>query len=236
MPLANRLFSAGIQQGWQGKDGVETGLDMLDRHLPGRGFAVAGLHEFVWQWDGAATAFVLFLAGRFYQAAGRQKPVFWARASWMPDHGQVMPLAGDGLGLPVEALLMTVVTKQEDGFWAAEEALKSRAMAAVICESRQPDDLALRRLQLAAERSRTPVLLLRPAPVMRGQDAGFDDLATRLRCQPSPALTRWQVVPVSVPDQFVTGWELRLLRCRGAESAAWRAGIGRRSGLLEALP
>ena len=79
---------------------------------------------------------------------------------------------------------------------------------------------ATRRLQLAAEQSRTTVLLLR-----RSRKQGNPTLA------PSVAMSRWRVVtlpsPVPLPHSPETPglahacWHVDLLRCRGASSASW---------------
>ncbi len=89
---------------------------------------------------------------------------------------------GPGLeacGLAPERLLTVAATHSRDLLWAMEEALRCRAVAAVIGEVRhgEIDMVALRRLSLAAAQSGALALLLRASPP---QDA-------------STAATRWVV-------------------------------------------
>ena len=97
----------------------------------------------------------------------------------------------DLFGLPLRQLLILRVSRPLDLLWAFEEALKSRALAAVLAEL--PEDgsaadlTATRRLTLAARAGGGLGLLLRHRP---------SPLATA-------AMTRWQVAAaVSQPDAY----------------------------------
>ncbi len=92
-----------------------------------------------------------------------------------------------------------------DVLWAMEEALGHPGVAAVIGEvtalARRPG----RRLQLAAETSGVPALVLhRPR------------LAPSGRIPPSSAATRWRVAALP-GDGMSTRWRVELLRCRGGK-------------------
>ena len=89
---------------------------------------------------------------------------------------------GPGLetcGLAPEQLLTVAAARRCDLLWAMEEALRCRAVSAVIGELRhgEIDSVAVRRLSLAAAQSGALALLLRSSPP---QDA-------------STAATRWVV-------------------------------------------
>ena len=85
----------------------------------------------------------------------------------------------DAFGLPPEHLLTVAAARPRDLLWAMEEALRCRAVHAVIGELRRGeiDRVAIRRLSLAAAESGALALLLRGAPI--------DDTST--------AATRWIV-------------------------------------------
>ena len=72
----------------------------------------------------------------------------------------------DAFGLAPERLLTVSVAHRRDLMWAMEEALRCRAVGAVIGELRHGalDPVAVRRLSLAAAESGALALLLRGAP------------------------------------------------------------------------
>ena len=72
----------------------------------------------------------------------------------------------DAFGLLPERLLTIAATRPHDLLWAMEEALRCRAIGAVIGELRhgEIDAVAVRRLSLAAAESGALALLLRTAP------------------------------------------------------------------------
>lgn len=85
----------------------------------------------------------------------------------------------DGIGFPPERLITVAAARWRDVLWAMEEALRCRAVGMVIGEirARAVDQVATRRLALAAATGGTLGLILRTAP---------DDA-------PSAAVTRWIV-------------------------------------------
>jgi protein ImuA len=135
----------------------------------------------------AATGFALGLA-----ALGKRKSVLWiaeemARAESGAPHGAGL----DAFGLAPERLVTVSVAHRRDLLWGMEEALRCRAVDAVIGEMRpgKIDGIAVRRLSLAAGESGTLALLLRAAP------AGDS----------STAATRWIVG--SAPSFVIPGRE-----------------------------
>ncbi|MFC3230825.1 ImuA family protein [Marinibaculum pumilum] len=234
---------------------VALGLPAVDAALPWHGLPAGGLHEICAVSAGgsggetAAIAFAAFLAGRFQQAAGQQAargagaPVIWCRL--LPRRQEDGLPYGPGLracGLATESLVLAEARREEDLFWALEEALRDSPAAAVVGEVARVGaalpDVALRRLQLAAERSGRPLLLLRPDPGAAGRSC--------------PSLTRWRIAArpsvrqagegtgagretaeieaaeIEAPEIEVAGilpppcWDLDLLRCRGGRPGRWR--------------
>lgn len=189
------------------------GLGALDRHLPGGGLRLAGLHEMADQGLGQAYASAagLMAAGILARLEG---PVLWVsegRDLYAP------ALAGVGL-LPDRVVH---VTARKAVATVMEEGLRHGRCAGIVGELRSLEPAPARRLQLAAEAAGIPAFALcrnlRPA----GQG----------RSAPLAALTRWRItrlpsgpaVPEApeVPGLASALWRLDLIRCRGAEAASW---------------
>jgi protein ImuA len=202
------------------------GVAAIDRALPGGGLALGALHEILGagadEEDAAAAAG--FVAGIVGRIAG-------GLILWCLKHGD---LYGPGLaahGLDPARIATVRAARGDDILWALEEGLRAPdplggspggslggGVAAVIGEVGRLPMVAGRRLQLAAERSGVPAFLL------RRWRTGAEAEAERAR--PSAAVTRWRVAPLpSLPtDEPGIGrprWRVELLRCRGAEPAAW---------------
>ena len=190
---------------------LPLGLPVLDRHLPGGGLPLVGLHEVEGEraeWDdGVATGFALALLARLM--AARPGPVLWVAPR--------LDLYGPGLadlGLDPGRLILARAGNDRDVLWALEDALRSGTLAAVAGEVCELERTAGRRLQLAAEAGGGSCFLLHRRI-----------LARRRQVAPSAALTRWRVAPLSsqavepglglaLPGR--ARWQVELLRCRGA--------------------
>src|SRR5262249_7394643 len=147
-------------------------------------------------------------------------------------------LYGPGLaahGLDPARLAIVRASRDDEILWAIEEGLRAgpaSGLVAVVGEVGRLPMVAGRRLQLAAERSGIPALLLRR---WRGGAEAANE-----RNRPSAAMTRWRVTPRSsatgtlplknpLPRWGRGGrnwigrpqWWVELLRCRGGMSAAW---------------
>ncbi|MFL5811132.1 MAG: ImuA family protein, partial [Flavisolibacter sp.] len=98
--------------------------------------------------------------------------------------------------------------------WAMEEALKCEALATVVCEIRDVDFTASRRLQLAVEKSRTTGFMLRKNPRKLTTTAcisrwKISSLSSRLYDQmPGVGFPRWNVELLKVRNGKPSSWEL----------------------------
>jgi protein ImuA len=179
----------------------------LDAHLPWGGLPLAGLHEVLGDEPGASLGFATLLLGRA-QAALSGRSLLWIAPD--PD---AYPPGLASLGLDAARLILVRAPRPADALWAAEEALRSPAIAAVLLLGPTPDLTAARRLQLAAETGGGIGILLRETPEENG---------------PGVALTRWRVSPrpasAATPHHLGDpAWEIRLLRARGGRPGAWLA-------------
>jgi protein ImuA len=189
---------------------LSVGVAEIDAALGG-GFSRAALHELSASalHLGAAAGFALTLAAL---ASEQAKQTLWIATDFgLLETGALYGPGLDQMGLPTERLLVVRVARPVDALFAAEEALKCRALSAVVAEINGEADLtATRRLGLAAREGGALGILLRP----------------KLSDAPSAAFTRWQVAAApSVPDEFgglgPTAFHLSLTRNRRGPCGAW---------------
>ncbi|MBL8564239.1 MAG: hypothetical protein JNM89_00810 [Hyphomicrobiaceae bacterium] len=134
----------------------------------------------------AATFFALTLARRRLGAAGSggigPPAILWCEPRReVAEVGRLYAPGIARLGIPPERLIMVATPRPEETLWAAEEGLRSGVLALVVAVL---DGVALtpaRRLALAAERWRTPCLLL------TGPHAPAAATATRWRVARAPS-------------------------------------------------
>jgi cell division inhibitor SulA/protein ImuA len=149
---------------WRGGDAgapetVPTGFRALDACLPGGGWPLATLIEFLVPAAGVGEIRLLL------PALKRLAMVEYAVPRWVawlaPPHLPYAPALVDA-GLDPARMLVVRPRAGSDRLWAMEQALRSGACAAVLCWAGAADGTALRRLKLAAEEGGTPAFLLRP--------------------------------------------------------------------------
>ena len=217
-------------------------IEAIDLVL-GDGLARSALHEIAAASEAhlaAATGFVLSLSSSSCPALGRastssgsvikqgvdsrDKPghderrasVIWiAEDMALAESGAPYGPGLDAFGLAPERLVTVSVAHRRELLWAMEEALRCRAVAAVIGELRHDDidTVAVRRLSLAAAESGAPAFLLRAAPPS----------------DPSTAATRWIVgaAPSFSSPSFGGGSEraprfaVQLVRNRRGPLGSW---------------
>jgi protein ImuA len=120
----------------------------------------------------------------------------------------------DLMGLAMERLIILRVPRARDVLWAMEEALKCRAVGAVVAEfaGEVADLTAMRRLALAAR---------------EGGGLGLILHQSIEPTQPSTAMTRWEVASVrGAHDLFgglgLTTFGLSLVKNRRGRTGQWR--------------
>ncbi len=187
---------------------VPFGIAALDDALGG-GLARGALHEISAPGEAhlaAATGFALGLA------SGARNLLWIAEDMALNESGTPYGPGLDLFTLAPERLLTAAVGHRRDLLWAMEEALRCRALGAVIGELRGGalDAVAVRRLSLAAATSGALALLLRAQPA--------DDAST--------AATRWIVgaAPSTAQTQFGPGaprFAANLIRNRRGPLGSW---------------
>jgi protein ImuA len=184
--LRRALSTAETATGLAGEGGIPLtlGIALIDGVLGG-GLSGSALHEIAAAREteiDAATGFALALSARAghstpNSSAPRREAIWIAEDLSLAENGAPY---GPGLheaGIAPERLITVAAARGRDVLWAMEEALRCRAVGVVIGElrARDIDQVATRRLSLAAAAGNTFGLILRTAP---------DDT-------PSAATTRW---------------------------------------------
>jgi protein ImuA len=202
---------------------VSTGLDAIDAALPWGGLPAGMVHEITTpeaSGAGVGLGFAALLSARFCRASKRA-------ALWC---GRVDDLYAPGLaafGLDPARLILAESRDADTLAWILEQAAVSAAPAVAVgllpaggglggaASGGHGGDVALRRLQLAAERGGVAVLLVRA-------ERGPADARAEAR---GPVATRWRAdaapgaIPGAIPAAPV--WRLDLLRCRGGRPGRW---------------
>jgi protein ImuA len=140
----------------------------------------------------------------------REKLLLVLPAYGLRDYGRPYGHGLNALGLDPSRLILVETAHRKDTLWAMEEALRSRAPAAVAGVIDKLDLKTSQRLHLAATDCGRPLFLLRPAEILEA----------------SAAATRWRVGPApAARDRFglITRarWRLMLERCRNGRAGEW---------------
>jgi protein ImuA len=202
---------------------LALGVGAIDAALGG-GLECAALHELAALPGHFAAAGLAVALATLAHEPGKQ--TLWIATDF--DTRETGALYGPGLdqlGLDPARLLIARVARPVDALFAMEEALRCRALAAVVAELSAPPDLtATRRLSLAARDGGGLGLLLCHKP----NDA------------PSAARTRWRVASApSEPDAFgglgSTTFSLSLLRNRRGPCGTWTVSWDHHAYAFQAL-
>jgi protein ImuA len=189
---------------------LSLGICSIDAMLSG-GLRRDGLHEIrseTTRDSVAAGGFAVALLARLTQSDHRPF-LLVSEAGALDEAGHPYGPGVDRFGLDPGKLIIVQSRHPAESLWVFEEALRCRALAAVLAEirghPRQLDLTASRRLALRARESSVMGLLLRQASA----------------AEPSAAATRWHVTPrpAAILDDFASGigrpaWRLALERNR----------------------
>ena len=172
-----------------------TGLEAVDRLLPGGCWGRGVIHEILWAQKQARP---LFFAAWLARAAMGEE-AHGGSVVWCDPRGEIYPPALASAGVPLERLFLLRPKSAEEEIWALGECLGCKGVAVTLAQPPMLSRIAARRLQLAAERGGGVGLLLRP------QGAGAVHHA---------AATRWLVEPAR-GERTVQRWKIQLIHGHG---------------------
>src|SRR5499427_4287694 len=237
--LRRQLCALEAATGLAGDCGVPLALGhpVIDGALGG-GLSAGALHEVAAAREAetaAASGFALALAARMTSWRGAAignscdararngeravsvtsgRHVLWiAEDLSLAENGAPYGPGLDGIGIAPERLITVAAARERDVLWAMEEALRCRAVGMVIGEIRPHniDQVATRRLTLAAAAGNALGLILRTAP-----DDGPSAAATRWIIGAAPSLNAERSHGVGPPRLLA-----RLVRNRRGHLGAW---------------
>ena len=134
-----------------------TGFSALDDELPGGGWPAGALIELLLERPGVGELSMLL------PVLARTAPEQWI--VWLAPPLQPYAPALVRAGVPLARLLIVRPEDPQTLLWAIRQAAVSGSCAAVLAWVPRIDNTGLRRLQLAAEESATPLFLFRPGTV-----------------------------------------------------------------------
>lgn len=154
------LWRAGqlAEQNQQQKPGIPSGYKQLDEHLPGKGWPVAGLMEFMLTSAGVGELRLLVPAlQRLSQSEARW--LTWINPPFIP-----YAPALQSVGIDTRKILLIHPRTHLDALWALERACKSGScsMALAWLDEKKLKLKDTQRLQVAAKQGQTSTCLFRP--------------------------------------------------------------------------
>lgn len=191
------------------------GVPAIDAALREAGIPAGAVHEVAGQGgdeeQGAAGAAFLALGLKANPRPG------WV--VWVTQDEDLYAPGLAALGLDLRRLILVCARRDAEVCWALEEALRSRALGAVVGEIGAVTLTATRRLQLAAEQAGIPCFLLR-----RWRTG---ELAAQHRAQPIAAATRWRITSLPREAKEIASElpcpvrRVDLWRCRNGRPRSW---------------
>jgi cell division inhibitor SulA/protein ImuA len=180
---------------WRGKvaaiarPAIPTGFAELDRHLPGGGWPIGAVTEIFIDEYGVGELALLMPALAALTKADPAKPQKWV--AWVAPPFVPYAPALQQHGVDIDRLLMIHPTAgHKSRLWAIEQVVRSGSSAGVLAWVAAADDVALRRLQLAAEGRACLALLFRPASALEQRSPA----ALRIRLSRSETAARVEIV------------------------------------------
>lgn len=190
MTLLHQLTRDG--QLWSGNDwrlaridASPSGHPRLDAELPGGGWPLGAVTEILHEAPGQGELRLLLPAlARLSREDTRWQ--VWFNPPYRP-HGPGLAHWGLDLG----RLMVCQTQGPDDLLWSLEQCLNTGGSQALVAWVGQLDKARMRRLQLAAEKGRVPVFLLRPARFHTAPSVAA--LRLRLEC-PAPEQVRVHIL------------------------------------------
>jgi cell division inhibitor SulA/protein ImuA len=149
------LWKAGALQ--REESGISTGFEVLDRHLPGKGWPAAGLCELMLPSSGIGELKLLIPVLKTLSRQARW--IAWVNPPFIP-----YAPALKALGVDVDKILLIHPKTHKDALWALERATRSGTCSAALAwlDEAQLKTRDTQRLQLAARQGGTLTCLFRP--------------------------------------------------------------------------
>ena len=183
---------------------VPTGHAALDRELPGGGWPTGTLSEVLH--DGVGIGEVTFLAHALARACAANRMLAWVN----PPHLPYAPALAQA-GIALERCLVIRPAYREDGWWAAEQTLRSGLCAALLLWLGDATQYALlRRLQMAAAAGRSMAVLFQSTAIERlSTPAHLRVILDRAQGRLNIRIPKRRGPPLTTPVSIAAGLRLK---------------------------
>ncbi|MCK3684876.1 hypothetical protein [Maribellus sp. YY47] len=187
---------------------LDFGLGAMNAAFPGGIFPVGAIHEFSSPDEtcaAAANGFLSVLLGTLMKKGGI--------CLWVSFNRKLFPPALKFLGIEPHRVIFIDVRRPKEVLWVMEQALKNKALSAVVAELRDVNFAESRRLQLAVEDSKVTGFLHRRQPRMENA----------LAC-----VARWKITPLpssandGLPGVGFPRWQVELVKIRNGRPGIWQ--------------
>jgi len=213
------LSMEGLNSGMVSRQ-LDFGLGPMDAAFPGGAFPVGTIHELISPTEAHAAAANGFLSGLLSTLMGKGGTCLWVSVG-----RKLFPPALKFFGVEPHRVIFVDVKLKKDGLWVMEQALKCKALSAVVAELRELSFAESRRLQLAVEDSRVTGFLHRIRPVSQATLA----CVSRWQISPLPSVTVGGLPGIGFPRVQVD-----LQKIRNGRPGVWQ--FEWRRGRFHALP
>ncbi|HEY4286520.1 MAG TPA: Error-prone repair protein ImuA [Puia sp.] len=199
-----------LLQGFKSRpaDAVDMGLGPISPAFPNQVFPTGAVHEFISDSSDSAVASVGFMSCLIARLMATGAPCLWVASE-----RQVFPPGLKRFGIDPSQIVFVDLKKEKQVLWVLEEALKQEGLAAVVGEVKNINDIASRRLQIAAEKTGVTGFLLRHI--------------TRA-VTPIASVARWKITPLpsegpkmNMPGLGFPRWSVELERVRNGKPGSW---------------
>lgn len=198
-----------LMQGYKTSAGAQgIGLGPIEAAFPNGVFPTGAIHEFLCSIPECAAACEGFIAGILSIIMQKGGICLYISRS-----RNLFPASLKAFGVEPDQVIFIDLDREKDVLWATEEALKCKALAAVVSEVKEISFAQSRRLQLVLEKSKVTGFILRT-------DSN--------KIRPTACVARWQITPLkSVQQDEMPGigfpqWQVDLLRVQNGNPGSWK--------------
>ncbi len=198
---------------------LDFGLGPMNQAFPSGVFPLGNIHEFVSPTEAHAAATKGFITNLLRTLCGKN-----GICLWIGINRNLFPPAQKFFGIEPDRIIFVDVKLRKDGLWVMEQALKCKALSAVVAELRELSFAESRRLQLAVENSQVTGFIHRQQPASK---------------HPLACVSRWQISPLPSNSNGLPGIGrprvlVELEKIRNGHPGSWK--FEWQNGRFYALP
>jgi protein ImuA len=185
---------------------TDIGLGSISDSFSNGIFPLAAMHEYLYGCSEDAAATSAFIIGLLSSVMHKDAISLWISCS-----RTIFPPALQFFGVSPDQIIFIDLKNEKEVSWAIEEAIRCKALAAVVGEMSEMSFTDSRRFQLAIEKSGVPCFILRHSP----------------RNMATASVTRWHIKPLpttseeGLPGVVHPRWQVALTKVRNGKPGTW---------------